>query len=44
MNHLNNTMKHIYYPNETLSLDESMVLWQRRLTFHQGIKGKKHKS
>ena len=42
MNHLNNT-KRIYCPTETLSLDESMVLWQGRLIFRSYIKGKKHK-
>ena len=43
MNHLNNTMKHIYCPTENLSLDESMVLWRGRLIFRQCIKGKKRK-
>ena len=43
MNHLNNTMKHIYCPTENLSLNESMVLWRGRLIFRQCIKGKKRK-
>ena len=43
MNHLNETMKKIYYPSENLSLDESMVLRRGRLIFCRCIKNKKLK-
>ena len=32
-----------YYPDQNLSLDESMMAWRGRLRFRQHIKGKKHK-
>lgn len=42
-NHLNDTMKLIYTPDKSLSIDESMVLWRGRLVFRQYIKNKRHK-
>ena len=32
-----------YYPDQNLSLDESMMAWRGRLQFRHYIKGKKHK-
>ena len=43
MNNLNEKMKEIYCPDQSLSLDESMVLWRGHLIFRQYIKNKKHK-
>lgn len=43
VDHFNNTMQQIYYPEKELSLDEAMVLWRGRLYFRQYIKGKRHK-
>ena len=43
MNSLNEKMKEIYCPDQSLSLDKSMVLWRSRLIFRQYIKNKKHK-
>ncbi|KAF2892508.1 hypothetical protein ILUMI_13665 [Ignelater luminosus] len=36
-------MSKIYYPGRELSLDESMLLWHKRLVFCQYIKNKRHK-
>lgn len=43
LKHLNETMQRIYVPYESLSIDESMVLWRGRLVFRQYIKNKRHK-
>ncbi|XP_046404158.1 piggyBac transposable element-derived protein 4-like [Ischnura elegans] len=36
-------MREIDYPNRSLSLDESMLLWRGRLLFRQYVQGKRHK-
>ena len=41
--HLNNTMNTIYILDKDLTIDESMMLWRRRLVFRQYIKNKRHK-
>lgn len=41
--YFNKRMEEVYYPKKALSLDESMVLWRKMLSFRQFIKGKKHK-
>ena len=43
INNLNEKMKEIYCPDQSLPLDESMVLWRGRLIFSQYNKNKKHK-
>ncbi|XP_065653040.1 piggyBac transposable element-derived protein 4-like [Hydra vulgaris] len=43
LDHLNNTMDNIYYPNKNISIDESMMLWKGRLVFRQYVKNKRHK-
>ncbi|KAI4462106.1 piggybac transposable element-derived protein 4 [Holotrichia oblita] len=43
MDHFNTKMQSIYSPGKELTLDESMVLWRRRLVFRQYIKNKRHK-
>ena len=43
INHLNATVPEIFIPHKELSLDESMMLWRRRLVFQQYIKNKRHK-
>ena len=43
MNNLNEKIKKIHCPEQSLSLDESMALWRGRLIFKQYIKKKKHK-
>lgn len=35
VDHFNNIMTKIYYPEQELSLDEVMVLWRGRLYFRQ---------
>lgn len=43
IDYFNNKMLNVFYPQQQLSLDESMLLWRGRLLFRQYIKGKKHK-
>lgn len=43
LDHFNNRMSEIYYPECKLSIDESMMLWRGRLCFRQYIPDKKHK-
>ena len=40
---LTGNIRSCYYPDQNLSLDESMIAWRGRLRFRQYIKGKKHK-
>jgi len=42
-NHIINNIRTKYYPNENLSLDESLLLWRGRLSFRQYIPSKAHK-
>ncbi|KAF0728333.1 piggyBac transposable element-derived protein 4-like, partial [Aphis craccivora] len=42
-NHIINNIRTMYYPNENLSLDESILLWRGRLSFRQYIPSKAHK-
>ncbi|XP_065663012.1 piggyBac transposable element-derived protein 4-like [Hydra vulgaris] len=43
LDHLNSTMDNVYCPNKNISIDESMMLWKRRLIFRQYVKNKRHK-
>lgn len=42
-NHITTNIQKSYYPNQNLSLDESMLLWRGRLSFRQYIPSKAHK-
>lgn len=41
--HIINNIRTKFYPNEKLSLDESMLLWRDRLSFRQYVPNKAHK-
>nr|CAH7713333.1 unnamed protein product [Callosobruchus chinensis] len=43
VNFFNDKMLATYSPQKTLAIDESMLLWRRRLMFRQYIKNEKHK-
>nr|XP_022900680.1 piggyBac transposable element-derived protein 4-like [Onthophagus taurus] len=43
IDNFNNVMERIYYPDQKLSIDESMILWRGRLIFPQYMEVKRHK-